>query len=82
MSVWQQIVETRGYSLRIAVATGLMAVVGAVLPLFMVCPTVPFAVIFGLLSSQAFTAYILLGKIADLQAAQDMREIAKGQPEP
>lgn len=76
VSVWKQIVETRAYALRVGVALAGMALVGAILPLFMTCPTVPFAVIFGLLSSQAFTAYTLLGKIAGLQAALDMKRIA------
>jgi hypothetical protein len=70
----------RSYSLRVAVALGGIAALMAVAGLAVRLPDISAIVVPGLLSSQAFTAYFLLGKIEQLQAAIDMKKIALGDP--
>lgn len=77
LSLWETIVEGRKMFANFAVALGLAAVLCAVGALFGFDKLHMPAIVCALLMSHATTAWLALGRIANLQAALDMLRTAK-----
>ena len=78
---WADIVEQRRLVLKFGSAFFALAIIAAVAGVF--SPGVgTFAVVFVLLGSQCFSAAVLLRRIADLQAAVDMKALCQQAPGP
>lgn len=76
MSAWSSMVEARKTFLSLWAACSCVAVVCAIGVVFGISALHWISVIFCLLAAHAFTAWVTMGKIADLQAALDMRSMA------